>query len=255
MTTPSARLRLPASGLPISTLLGAALLLLTGAPAAAQEAAPWTMTVYLQQSWPKQTETNRQIKDINAATGQSFKTWDDVANLNLGLQLFRDLDPRWKVGLELDYSRGKIDGAATVDTFVGPATLSFEQKYTVYADLLVLAQFRPLGKDRRVIPFLQGGLGLAYEKDRTLLTLRNPVLDETLIRVDNDGWFPMYTLGVGVDVYFSEKRTWYAEAGVSYTWARLKHDVAASGSLAPPTVTADTDSTGPNVWLGIGRRF
>lgn len=249
MTTPSARLRLPASG------LLAAGLLLTGAPARAQAPGPWTATVYLQQSWPKQTETNRQIKDINAALGASFKTWDDVANLNLGVQAFRDLDPRWKVGLELDYSRGKIDGTALVDTPADPANLSFEQKYTVYADLLALVQFRPLGAGGRWIPFLQGGLGVAYEKDRTTLTLRNPYLDETLLHVDNDGWFPMFTVGAGVDVYLSEKRTWYAEAGVSYTWARLKHDVAASGSLAPPTVTADTDSTGPNVWLGVGRRF
>jgi opacity protein-like surface antigen len=249
MTTSSARLRLPASG------LLAAGLLLAGASARAQAPGPWTMTVYLQQSWPKQTETNRQIKDINAALGSSFKTWDDVANLNLGVQAFRDLDPRWKVGLELDYSRGKIDGTTSVDTPAGPANLSFEQKYTIYADLLALVQFRPLGAGGRWIPFLQGGLGVAYEKDRTILTLRNPYLDETLLHVDNDGWFPMLTVGAGVDVYLSEKRTWYAEAGVSYTWARLKHDVAASGSMAPPTVTADTDSTGPNVWLGVGRRF
>jgi hypothetical protein len=250
MTTRSVRLRLPASG------LLAAGLFLGGASIWAQEAsAPWTATVYLQQSWPKQTETNRQIKDINAAMGTSFKTWDDVANLNLGAQVYRDLDPRWKLGLELDYSRGKIDGAATVATLAGPATLRFEQKYTIYADLLLLAQFRPLGANRRWVPFLQAGAGLAYEKDRTLLTMRNPVLDETLVHVDNDGWFPMYTFGVGVDVYFSDKRAWYAEAGASYSWARLKHDVSASGSLVPPTVKADTDSTGPNVWLGIGRRF
>ncbi|HEY3400792.1 MAG TPA: hypothetical protein VGK03_09195 [Geothrix sp.] len=249
MTTRSVRLRLPASG------LLAAGLFLGGATARAQEANPWTATAYLQQSWPKQTETNRQIKDINAALGSSFKTWDDVANLNLGVQVFRDLDPRWKVGLELDYSRGKIDGTATMDTLAGPATLAFEQKYSVYADLLVLVQFRPLGANRRWIPFLQAGLGLAYEKDRTLLTLRNDFLDETLVHVDNDGWFPMFTAGAGVDVYFSDKRTWYVEAGVSYSWARLKHDVSASGALVPPTVTADTDSTGPNVWLGIGRRF
>ncbi|GLH67994.1 outer membrane protein [Geothrix edaphica] len=250
MTTRSVRLQPFASG------LLAAGLLLGGAAARAQEVPnPWTMTVYLQQSWPKQTETNRQIKDINAALGSSFKTWDDVANLNLGLQAYRDLDPRWKVGLELDYSRGKIDGKATVDTPAGPATLAFEQKYTIYADLLALVQFRPLGTSHRWTPFLQAGLGLAYEKDRTLLTLRNDLLDETLVHVDNDGWFPMATVGAGVDVYFSDQRTWYAEAGVSYSWARLKHDVPASGSLVPPTVTADTDSTGPNVWLGIGRRF
>ena len=27
------------------------------------------------------------------------------------------------------------------------------------------------------------------------------------------------------------------------------------GLPAPAQVTADTDSTGPNVWLGVGRRF
>jgi opacity protein-like surface antigen len=231
-------------------------LLLGGALAQAQEAPKqWSTTFYLQQSWPKQTETNRQIKDINAALGASFKTWDDVANLNLGVQIYRDLDPRWKVGFELDYSRGKIDGTAMVDTPAGPTALAFEQKYTLYADLLALIQFRPLGTNRQWIPFIQVGLGMAYEKDRTLLTLRNDLLDETLIHVDNSGWFPMLTAGVGADVFFSDKRTWYAEIGLSYSWARLKHEVPASGSMAPPTVTADTDSTGPNLWLGIGRRF
>ncbi|WP_257311856.1 outer membrane protein [Geothrix fuzhouensis] len=250
MTTRPVRLRLPASGLlAVGLFLG-------GTTARAQvEWNPWTATVYVQQSWPKQTETNRQIKDINAAMGSSFKTWDDVANLNLGLQVYRDLHPLWKAGVELDYSRGKIDGTSTVDTPAGPATLRFEQKYSVYADLLFLVQFRPIGTDHRWIPFFQAGAGMAYEKDRTLLTLRNDVLDETLVRVDNDGWFPMFTAGIGVDLYLSDHRTWYAEAGASYTWARLKHDVSASGSLVPPTVKADTDSTGPNVWLGIGRRF
>jgi opacity protein-like surface antigen len=224
--------------------------------AGAQEAAsPWSGVLYLQQSWPKQTEANRQIKDINAAFGSGFKTWDDVANLNLGLQVFRDLDARWKLGLELDYSRGRISGAQTVDTMAGPATLAFEQKYTVYADLMVVAQYSPWGRQGRWIPFLSVGLGVAYDKDRTLLTLRNDLLDETLAQVDNSGWFPILTAGAGVDVYLTERRTWYAEAGLSYSWARLKHQVAASGSLLPPQVTADTDSTGPNVWLGVGRRF
>lgn len=225
-------------------------------PARAQaEPGPWSTTVYLQQSWPKQTETNQQIKDINAMFGSSFKTWDDVANLNLGVKVFRDLNPRWKVGVELDYSQGKIDGTAAVDTLAGPATLAFEQKYTVFADLLAVAHYRPLGLTGNWIPFVVAGVGFAYEKDRTTLTLRNSLVDEGLF-VDNSGWFPMGTLGVGLEIILLPKRLWYVEFGASYSWARLKHSVPASGSLAPaPTVTADTDSTGPCVWLGIGRRF
>ncbi len=230
---------------------------LVGLPAQGQEVrGPWSATVYLQQSWPKQTETNRQIKqDINGTFGTHFQTWDDVANLSLGGHLFRELTPQWKAGLEFDYSSGRIRGTETVDTLAGPAALSFEQKYSLYADLLAVVQYRPLGGEGRWVPFLLAGAGLAYEKDRTTLSLRNAYLDEGL-QVDNDGWFPMATLGLGLDVYLSERRTWYAELGASYAWARLKHTVPASGTLAPsPTVTADTDSTGPCVWIGIGRRF
>ena len=231
-------------------------LLALSLPSWAQDApGPWSMTAYLQQSWPKQTETNRQIREINATFGSSFRTWDDVPNLNLGLHLFHDLNPKWKVGLGFDYSRGKIDGMATVDTLAGPAALTFKQEYGIYADLFLLAQYRPMGAAGRWVPFLLGGVGLAYEKDQTRLTLRNSFLDESL-QVDNSGWFPIATLGVGVDIYLSERRTWYAEAGLSYSWARLRHSVPATGSLATsPSVTADTDSTGPNVWVGLGRRF
>lgn len=226
-------------------------------PAAAQGApGPWSTAMYLQQSWPKQTEANRQIKeDINGVFGTHFQTWDDVANLNVGVLVFRDLTPQWKVGLEFDYSSGRIRGTETVATLAGPATMGFEQKYSTYADLLALVHYRPLGPEGRWVPFLSAGIGLAYDKDRTLLTLRNGLLDERL-QVDNSGWFPMLTVGAGADLYLTEARTWYVEVGVSYSWARLKHRADASGSLAPsPTVTADTDSTGPNVWVGFGRRF
>jgi len=217
---------------------------------------PWSTTLYLQQSWPKQTETNRQIKqDINGAFGTHFQTWDDVANLNVGVLTFRDLTPQWKVGVEFDYSSGRIHGAETVATLAGPATMSFEQNYSTYADLLALVHYRPLGPEGQWVPFLSAGAGLAYDRDRTLLTLQNFLLDERL-QVDNSGWFPILTVGAGADLYLTKARTWYLEVGLSYSWARLKHRVNASGSLASsPTVTADTDSTGPNLWVGYGRRF
>lgn len=235
--------------------------LLLAVPGWAQEApGPWRLTAYLQQSWPKQTETNRQIReDINGGLGTSFKTWDDVANLNLGVVAYRTLSPVWSLGLEVDYSTGGLKGREDVNSpLLGPGAVAFEQHYSVYADALLLVQVRPLGDQGRWIPFAHLGAGFAYEKDRTTLGFSSSVGagDFELLKVDNSGWFPMLTLGVGVDAYLTARRTWYAEAGLSYSWARLKHGAPASGLLAPgPSVTADTDSTGLNAWLGVGRRF
>jgi hypothetical protein len=212
-------------------------------------------TFYVQQSFPKQTRTNQQIDQINQMFGTDFDTWDDVVNLSVGGQLFWPVSERWKVGVELDYSRGAIDGTATVATEAGPARLKFEQKYSVFTNVLAVAHFLPCPSCRPLVPFVLAGLGVGYEKDRTTLTLRNDYVDESL-RVDNDGTFPVFTVGVGVDAYMFGRSDWYLEAGTAYYWGRLKHHVAAGGSLAPsPQVLADTDSSGPNYWLGIGTRF
>ena len=233
-----------------SLALGTASVLRAGEPEN-----PWYLTVYLQQSWPKQTNTNKQIQEINSTFGTNFDDWSDIANLSLGLQAFRRVAPHWKVGMQLDYSEGGIKGSATVQTEAGPARLAFEQRYGIYSDLYVVAHYLPCPDCTAVIPFVYGGAGIAYEKDKTTLALTNEFIAESLL-VRNDGWFPSYSLGIGADIPLSHSSGWYAEAGAAYVWARLKHDVPASGTLAPaPRVTADTDSTGPNVWLGIGTRF
>jgi opacity protein-like surface antigen len=216
---------------------------------------PWYLTAYLQQSWPKQTTTNAQIQQINQAFGANFDDWSDVANLSLGLQLFKRVSPHWKVGLQLDYSQGAIKGHTTVPTEAGDATLSFEQRYSTYLDLYVVAHYLPCGTCTRVVPFVYLGGGYGYEKDRTTLTLSNQYFSQGL-RVDNDGTFPTFSAGLGIDVPLSPRNAWYLEFGAAYVWARMTHTVPAYGELAPaPTVTADSDFTGPNVWIGIGMRF
>ncbi len=222
---------------------------------AGDPAKPWYFTVYLQESFPKQTNTNKQIDQINQAFGTDFETWDDVHNLNLGLQLFRQVHPNWKVGLQFDYSRGAIKGRGTVPTEAGPATLKFRQEYSTYADLYAVAHFLPCTRCETWVPFVYGGVGVAYEKDTTTLTLRNDLIDQGL-KVDNDGTFPSYSAGLGLDVFPWRGNGTYLELGVAYVWARLKHNVKAEGALAPsPEVTADTDTSGPNYWLGVGWRF
>jgi len=224
-------------------------------PAYAGDPSPSYFTFYVQQSFPKQTTTNNQIQEINQMFGANFDDWSDVANLSLGAQLFRRVSPYWKLGLQVDYSQGSIKGSATILTEAGPAELSFEQRYNIYFDLYAVAHFLPCPSCTRVVPFIYGGIGIGYEKDRTTLTLRNEFIDEGL-RVDNDGWFPTYSAGVGIDVPLSSQDRWYLEFGGAYVWARMTNEVPATGSLAPaPKVTADTDFTGPNYWIGIGLKF
>jgi hypothetical protein len=237
------------------TFLGGALLLALALPAFAEADGTHSFNFYVQQAWPKQTQTNDQIQQINQTFGTDFDDWSDVPNLSIGAQLLWRVSPYWKVGMQVDYGAGSIEGSAQVPTEAGPAKLSFEQRYDVYADLYAVAQVFPWPEWKKVLPFLYGGIGVAYESDTTTLKLQNSLIDEGL-RVENDGWFPTYTAGFGIDVPFSAQSPWHCEIGVAYVWARMTNQVHARGSLAPaPTVTADTDLTGPNYWLGIGRSF
>jgi opacity protein-like surface antigen len=246
----------PLHVMPGRLLLAAAALLLASPALAQMGGENWWFTVYLQQSFPKQTNTNKQIDEINQMFGTHFDTWDDVVNLNLGLQGFKQVSPYWKLGLQFDYSQGSIEGKDTaVVTLAGSATLKFEQRYSIYTDLYAVAHFLPCPSCRQAVPFVYGGVGVAYEKDKTTLSLRNQFIDQGL-EVDNDGTFPSYSVGVGADIFLSRQRSWYVEVGGAYVWARLKHHVAVSGELAPSaTILADTDTTGPNYWIGIGKRF
>jgi hypothetical protein len=225
-------------------------------PAYAGDPSPSYFTFYVQQSFPKQTTTNNQIQQINEMLGTNFDDWSDVTNLSLGAQYFKRVSPYWKVGVQLDYSQGAIKGTATIPTEAGPAELSFEQRYNTYFDVYAVAHFLPCPSCTKVVPFIYGGIGYGYEKDRTTLNLQNEFINEDLLVVNNDGWFPTYSAGVGIDVPLSSKDKWYLEFGGAYVWARMTNTVPASGSLAPaPEVTADTDFTGPNYWIGIGLKF
>jgi hypothetical protein len=232
-------------------------LLLAGpvAPVAAEPSGSPEFVFYVQQAWPRQTTTNEQIAEINRTFGSDFDDWGDVPNLSIGAQLLWRVAPGWKLGVQVDYGSGSIDGREPVPTPVGPAKLSFEQRYDIYADVYAVAKWYPWPESKQVQPFVLGGAGMAYESDTTTLKLRNEFIDSGL-RVENDGWFPTYTAGLGVNLPVSDTSSWYVEFGIAYVWARMTNRVPVSGDLAPSaTVTADTDLSGPNFWLGIARSF
>jgi hypothetical protein len=226
-----------------------------GASSAPADAPAWTANLYLQRSFPKQTRTNRQIAEINDALGTRFDDWGDITNLSVGGQLLRRVAPRWKLGLEADYSQGELAGHALVPTEAGPARVDFRQRYSTFADLFAAAHFLPCPGCRRAEPFVLVAAGVGFEKDYTTLRLHNDFVDERL-RVDNDGTFPVFTAGVGVDLPLGSRRTLFLQLGGAYFWGRFQQHVPARGSLAPaPEVLADTDSTGPNYWIGVSWHF
>lgn len=236
-------------------ILSAALLAALAPTAQAGPAGSREFAVYVQQAWPKQTTTNRQIRDINRTLGTGFEDWGDIPNLSVGAQAWWPVATGLQLGAQVDFGAGAIEGAERVPTEAGIAKATFEQRYDIYADLYGVAKWKPWADLERLQPFLYGGIGVAYESDTTTLRLRNDLIDSRL-RVKNDGWFPTYTAGFGVDIPFTATRHWHFEVGVAYVWARMKHHVPATGDLAPaPEVVADTDLTGPNYWLGFGRSF
>ncbi len=241
----------------MAAILGVVGMVLTAPPAAAQQQGTerW-FHLYVQQSFPKQTNTNLQIQEINDTFGVSFDDWDDMTNLSVGAKLLWRVARRWNLGVEVDGSFGQIDGEATVDSGVaGPADLKFVQKYSIFTNVMACAHYLPYPDAERVMPFVLGGVGYGYEKDETQLTFHNSFFYERL-EVENDGWFPVATVGAGLDIALSRGGDWFVEIGGAYYWGRLDHLVPAQGSLAPaPKVRADTDSTGPNWWIGVARRF
>ena len=69
--------------------------LLATAVSGAEPDRTWYFTLYLQESFPKQTNTNKQIQQINDTFGVNFNDWGDVHNLSLGAQLFKRVSPLW----------------------------------------------------------------------------------------------------------------------------------------------------------------
>jgi hypothetical protein len=226
-------------------------------PAMAQTNAPdtsnWNVVGYFQQSFPKQTKTNDQIDDLNSQFGTGFPTWDDTLNGNIGVFVLRTITRKLSAGVQFDYSAGRIGGREVVVTDLGDADIEFEQRYHHYIDLMGAVRYNFREDGNRLVPFLYGAAGVAHERDTSQLTIRNQFLDENL-SVENSMAMPLGSVGAGVDLMF--ENGFFIEGMGSYTWGNKTKVVRAQGSLrSGDTIEANSQLTGPNYSIGVGKTF
>lgn len=67
-----------------------------------------SFSFYVQQAWPQQSVTKRQLQDINRMFGTNFDDWSDVPDLSLGPQLSWRVAPRDRLSVQVDHGSGSI---------------------------------------------------------------------------------------------------------------------------------------------------
>ena len=241
----------------VRTLGIAFVVLATALPAAAQltTGERW-LTVRFQRSWPDQGGTNDLIARINEDFDADFDDWNDEAVGHLGVSAVWRTTRHLRIGVDVDYYRGALENSVQVpfgdDASV---TLELDHKYTALFETMAIAQYMPWPAMDPVLPFAFAGVGFGYAKDRLTLRLGD---QEELARatVHQDGFFPLLSIGAGVDLTLFRSPDWYLQAGAAYAWGSLETSAPVEGELAPgATATIETNVRGPRVWLGVGSRF
>jgi hypothetical protein len=210
--------------------------------------------VYIQQTWPAQTSTNKQISDISSMlqTEPGLKDWSDKMNLNIGGDIRSPIGKGFYFGGRFDYSTGKIKQTVDAQTPYGPSKLHFNQEFSYYLDALAIVK-KNFGNGR-IKPFLLAGTGFFASKDNTLVDLEG--LGD--FSVSNKSFAPTSLVEGGIDVNMG-KRFFFETAG-GYQWGHFSKEQPATGTLAPifaPTgrVPADNNINGPFYRVGAGLRF
>lgn len=235
----------------------ALLALLAALPAAAQltTGERW-LTLRLQRSWPDQGGTNDLIELINGQFDTELEDWDDQNVGHLGVSAVWRTARRLRIGIDLDYSRGALENSAQVPVEGGgTVTLELDHKYTALFEVMAVAQFMPWPALDPALPFFFAGAGVGYAKDR--LTLRLGDQEELAsATVHQDGFFPLFSIGAGVDVALFRNPDWYLQAGAAYAWGSLETLAPVEGDLFPGAeAVVETNVRGPRLWLGVGSRF
>ena len=217
---------------------------------------PLSLVGYVQYSQPAQTETNRQIADINMQLGTHLRDWHSVSSFNAGFMALWQMGDHWRVGPEVDLGFGGLKDSGVTETLYGPANASFEQEYSPYLDVLAVGQFHAL-PGKSIDPFVVVGVGGAYDRDVTKLTVSNDLFKQEF-RVPNRSLMPLFTAGVGADVRLANST--FVELAAGYTYAMSTNTRDAEGDLLPPgsTVRVVNDLRGPYASIGlrvdVGRR-
>lgn len=230
-------------------------------------------------AYPKLTNANHMIHDINKLTGSSLRDWDTLHIFTLDIVFWKDLSKYFKTDLAISGATGSL--LSSSNGFRGtPLDLSIRmrQRYTTL-ELWSNLYFYPFMTDYQeayrsghiIEPFIAVGFGYTFFRSESVFKFRKSNLFYNRIRNNwNDGYWG-YKMMSGFNVNLGNVRArwerWLITFSAFQIWNRLKghssmHLTDGMKIIGRPVNTdirqknrMDIDLTGYHFSLAIGRYF
>ena len=203
--------------------------------------------VYLHPTWPKLTQSDKEIEKINQQLGTDFTKWGDVFKATAGVELRKKLNDKFDLGINVfEYSRGKID--ETEPFIYGSAHLIQKREYFGFGPNL----YYNFSRGKTINPFIGLGVSANHLKSSVKMTLEGYLNEHSTAELSD--WSPGATISAGANLRLNKHLEF--TGWVNYTWGKFKKDITVHDNLVGEyKLHSVVDITGPGVLLGLNYVF
>ncbi len=184
--------------------------------------------------YPKLTNANHMIRDINTMTGSSLRDWDTIWVESIDIVLWKDLSKYFKTDFAVAYSSGSLLSSSTGFRGMPMAVgIRMRQRYSALA-MWTNLYFYPLTTNCRdeyrsgllLEPFVAAGLGYTYFRSESVFKLRkqNLLYDRVRVNWNDSEWGCKLMVGFNLNLGKINPRLekWLITVSAFQVWNRLK---------------------------------
>ncbi len=230
-------------------------------------------------AYPKLTNANHMIEDVNKTAGSSLRDWDTIDIFTLDVVLWKDLSKYFKTDFAVSVSTGSL--VSSSNGFNGTPLdmgIRMRQRYSTI-EFWTNFYYYPFTTDYRdeyrsghiIEPFIAAGIGYTFFRSESVFKIRKGNLLYNRIRNNWNKGEWAYKMMTGFNVNLGnvtpELDRWVITCSAFYIWNRLKgrsnlHLTDGMTVFGRPVNVniqksnrMDIDLTGPCFSLAIGRYF